>query len=126
MEEATLVSLVVVLDLPAPILLDPSQALEQEVSEPVDLEALKRDILEGTEYLVVGIVMPPKQRYAEWERADSPRQAEDLARAAIKSQVANGQHGELWVAGVIELTDKGMHVADTYAAFVDPDEERIQ
>lgn len=90
----------------------------------VDLAALRRDIVEGTEYLVVGLIMPVKQRYAEYERAENARQAEDLARSAVAGEAVNGQRGELWVAGVVEVVDGRLSMADSYACFVDPDEER--
>lgn len=90
-------------------------------AETADLE---RSIREGDEYIVVGIIMPVKQRYADAIRAASPMQAEDLARANIKGEVHNGQHGDLWVAGVLEVVDGSARMADDYACFVDPDEVR--
>lgn len=94
------------------------------MADPADTAALRQAIVEGTEYLVVGIYMPSKQRYADFHRADGPRQAEDLAVAAVRSEVVNGHHEELWVAGVVEHDDTRMKMADSYACFVDPDEVR--
>ena len=86
-------------------------------------EELKASILEGDEFLVVGVVMPSQERWATLYRAESARQAEDLARAAIRVQARESkQEGELWVAGVVWLDPEGhLAVADTYATFVNPD-----
>lgn len=95
--------------------------LPNESDSRPDLDELRAEILEGEEFLVVGIILPVKQRFAEFYRAASARQAEDLAGADVRGQVVNGTHGELWVAGVVTHENGKMKMADDYACFVDPD-----
>lgn len=95
--------------------LDPKPQIDPE---------LRQAIIEGgDEFLVVGIIMPTKERWATIFRAQSARQAEDLAQAQVGGQVVNGITAQLWVAGVAWLDAEGhLAMADDYAHFVDPDE----
>lgn len=107
------------------------------------------EITEGHEYLVVGIVLPKRstekpglwarlrgatgqidvnagERWAQLYRADSARQAEDLARASVKHRNPNFR---LHVGGVVDLDGEGkLRLADADengTKYVDPDAEEV-
>ena len=104
---------------------------------------LERQLKESRRYYVCGVIenalrydsrsersTPAPMRWADVIEAESPRQAEDLARAIVHDMVDQGRHGNLWVAGVYQLNvdldgqlgDPALVPADTaYAFYVDPD-----
>jgi hypothetical protein len=85
-----------------------------------------------TRYLVSGLIVNDPQgpkRFFNWYEATSPRMAEDLARADIRSEEVDGMRGELWVANVFRLSydaddNPFIEQVDTYATYTDPDGAR--
>lgn len=98
---------------------------------------LETQIKESTRFLVSGIIENGPcgpQRWCNWYDADSARQAEDFARQEVEGEIAEGRHGNLWVANVFQLQyelGKGedhpedyarILQMDTYAKYVNPDQ----
>lgn len=103
-----------------------------EDSSKIADRLLEQAVSEETRFLVVGIIdndpVAPV-RWASMYAADSARQAEDFAREEVHSEVVNGLHGHLLVAGVYQLSIDPMSAgnlveiirADRYARYTDPD-----
>src|SRR3954451_18026944 len=96
------------------------------------MDSFERDWRQRTEdltrYLVSGLIVNDPQgpkRFFNWYEATSPRMAEVLARADIRSEEVDGMRGELWMATVSRLaydahdTPSIEHV-DTYATCTGP------
>lgn len=105
---------------------------DDQAPPPLPALSLERQLAEAGRYYVCGVIENGPngpERYADSFTADSPRQAEDQARAEVHGMVAAGRHGNLWVAGVYqlnlgpdgELLDPPLLAVDSYAKYVDPD-----
>lgn len=103
---------------------------------------LERQLAEARRYYVTGVIEnalqhnprtgrsdPAPMRWGEIIEADSPRQAEDLARDLVAEMEDDGRRGNLWVSGVYQLNvdldgnlgDPAFLQMDDYAKYVDPD-----
>jgi len=97
----------------------------------VDREEVRRRFQAGTAadlWLVSGVIVNDPNgplRWCEWFEALSARMAEDDARAHVAAMVADGLHGVLVVANVLQIQDGMPAVVDSYAVYGDdPDRPR--